>query len=67
MHGEFDQSVPYNQSELLHAALKKGGVPSTLYKVVKGDHGFRGANESREELAHRAADFFDAVLKSKAP
>ena len=63
VHGEVDQSVPYNQSELLQAALTKAGVPSKLYKVVKGDHGFRGADESRDELSKRAADFFDRVLK----
>ncbi len=62
MHGEADRLVPFNQSELLHGALKKAGASSTLYKVIKGDHGFRGAKESREELAKRGMDFFDAVL-----
>ena len=63
LHGEDDQAVPYNQSELLHAALSEAGVPSTLYKVVGGDHGFRGAKESREALVNRSMDFFDSVLK----
>ncbi len=62
LHGEADRMVPFNQSELLHSALTKAGVPSSLYKVVNGDHGFRGATESREALAKRSMDFFDQVL-----
>lgn len=64
MHGEVDAMVPYNQSELLHDALVKAGVSSQLEKVVGGDHGFRGANQSREELIDRSIDFFDRVLKA---
>ncbi len=65
MHGEVDQAVPYNQSELLHAALQKAGVESTLYKVRKGDHGFRGATDSPESLFEMVADFFDGKLETK--
>ena len=64
LHGEADQAVPVNQSEMLHAALTDSGVPSTLHKVVGGDHGFSGAKESREKLVQRSMDFFDSVLKS---
>lgn len=64
MHGEVDQAVPYNQSELLHAALQKAGVDSTLYKVQKGDHGFRGAVDDPDRLFKMAADFFDKHLKA---
>ena len=63
MHGERDQSVPYNQSELLHAALKKAGVDSTLYKVKGADHGFRGMEgDTAESLSQRVADFFARTL-----
>ena len=34
MHGEVDQAVPYNQSELLQAALEKVGVNSTGRQVA---------------------------------
>lgn len=63
MHGDKDGAVIFNQSELLHAALTEAGVPSTLYKVKNGDHGFRGADESPEELFARVVEFFDSVLK----
>ncbi len=64
MHGEKDLSVPYNQSELLYAALQKAGVESRLYKVVGADHGFRNpTNDTPESLLKMAAEFFDRHLK----
>jgi predicted peptidase len=66
MHGDNDMSVCYNQSELLHAALQKAGVPSTLYKVVGGGHGFRDAkNDTPESLFKMSADFFDQQFKAQ--
>mgnify|MGYP002629798791 CR=1 FL=1 len=65
MHGDKDELVIYNQSELLYTALQKAGVESELYKVVNGDHGFRGADESPEALSARAIAFFDKTLKGR--
>jgi acetyl esterase/lipase len=39
VHGDADKLVPYNQSELLEAALKKASVPVSFYTVKGGDHG----------------------------
>ncbi len=64
MHGEADRLVPFNQSELLHAALRRAGVKSQLYKVINGDHGFKGATERRDALVERSMDFFDTVLNN---
>lgn len=64
MHGEKDQSVPYNQSELLHVALEHAGVSSRLYMVRGGDHGFRDAvDDSRDDLTDMVADFLDEHLR----
>ena len=63
MHGENDQLVPYNQSEILYAALVKAGVDSTLIRVRNAGHGFRGADMSEQELFEIAAEFFDTRLK----
>ncbi|HAH99535.1 MAG TPA: hypothetical protein DCO70_09360, partial [Verrucomicrobiales bacterium] len=41
-HGTKDMAVPYNQSVILHQALKKAGVPSVLITVADGGHGFGG-------------------------
>ncbi len=63
MHGEKDRAVPYNQSELLYAALQKAGVESRLYKVVGADHGFRNpTKDTPESLFQMVADFFDRHL-----
>ena len=59
MHGELDRAVPFNQSELLHAALEDAGVDSTLYMVKSADHGFRNmVGDSPETLIDRVAEFF---------
>ncbi len=39
VHGSADPVVPHRQNELLEAALKKAGVPATLYTVQGGGHG----------------------------
>ena len=64
MNGDADKAVPYGQSEQLHAALKKAGIQSELVMIKKGEHGFRGAEETRDELAERGADFFDSILRA---
>ena len=64
MHGGNDMAVPFNQSELLYAALRKAGVEATLYKVEGGGHGFRGAvNDTPASLRKMVLDFFDRHLK----
>jgi len=63
MHGDKDGLVPYNQSELLHAALQQAKISTELYQVKNGDHGFRGADESAEVLFERVVQFFDRELK----
>ncbi|HBV64260.1 MAG TPA: hypothetical protein DEF45_14705 [Rhodopirellula sp.] len=67
LHGDKDQLVPFNQSEILHAALKSSGVETTLYKVVGGGHGFGGSNDSRAELIEKSIQFFDSKLRLDKP
>jgi len=67
LHGDKDQLVPFNQSEILHAALKSSGVETTLYKVVGGGHGFGGSKDSRDELIEKSIQFFDSKLRPDAP
>lgn len=58
MHGDKDETVPPNQSELLAEALKKNGSDVT-YKVIEGaGHGFRAPEPTR-----MAFEFFDKWLK----
>ena len=58
MHGDGDDIVPINQSELLHEALKKAGVEVTYHVVEGAGHGFGGP-----ELNGMVADFFKKHLK----
>ena len=51
MHGEEDDVVPIGQSELLHAALEKAGVPSKLQRIPDAGHGFGGPEIERAVLA----------------
>lgn len=60
LHGTNDNVVPFNQSELLHDALKKGGVESMLLPVEGAGHGFR-----TNEVAERMRLFFDKHLRGK--
>jgi len=43
MHGDHDREVPFQQSELLVAALKKAGVDVTFIPMKGAGHGFGGA------------------------
>ncbi len=61
MHGDQDPLVPLNQSELLHTALTKAGVESTLHVVKGAGHGFGGP-----EIDARVNAFFDRHLKAAA-
>lgn len=61
MHGDKDNLVPYQQSEMLRDALQKAGVPVT-FKIVKGaGHGFGG-----REIDRQVEEFFEAHLKLAA-
>lgn len=65
LHGDQDGLVPLNQSELLHAALGKAGVPSELVVFKGAGH---GDAEFRKQLTadankSRIGDFFDKHLK----
>jgi len=62
MHGNRDNLVPYQQSELLRDALQKAGVPVTLSIVEGAGHGLGGPEVMQEVEA-----FLDAQLKPKGP
>lgn len=58
MHGNRDNLVPYQQSELLRDALQEAGVEVTL-KIIEGaGHGFGGPEIDRQVTA-----FFEKHLK----
>ena len=60
VHGDEDKLVPLSQSEIFHDALKKAGVPVTLY-VAKG----RGHGISGDDVNRVVREFFDRTLRVK--
>ena len=73
IHGENDDVVPFSQSQLLHDALRKAGVGSTLVKVKNAGHGFNpnpdGAmvEPNIHEINELISDFFDTHLRKERP
>jgi acetyl esterase/lipase len=62
MHGDRDNMVPFNQSELLYEALKKAGVDATFHPVKGAGHGGRAFGS--EENMRLVEKFFDKHLKN---
>lgn len=58
LHGTADQLVPFNQSELLVAALKAAEVPVRFHPVPGGQHGFLEV-----QIGGVIDEFFDQYLK----
>jgi acetyl esterase/lipase len=66
IHGDGDKTVPYAQSELMEAALKKAGVAVKLVRVPGGDHGadFPG-NTQKADWPGMVLEWFEGNLKKK--
>lgn len=63
-HGDQDNTVPFNQSEILLEALQKAGVESELIVVKGGGHG--GWNDktqpTNQEITEKVVEFFMSKL-----
>jgi acetyl esterase/lipase len=64
VHGDADRTVPFTQSEMMEAALRKVGVPVKLIRIVGGDHGptFPGAKDPPDYKA-AMVKWFDEHLR----
>ena len=71
IHGENDEIVPFNQSELLYNALREAGVEAILIKVKNAGHMFLPVPPNAEikpsikEILQIMIAFFDKHLKKK--
>ncbi len=63
-HGDKDNLVPINQSEMLVNALKKAGVDVT-FEVIKGVGHGRATRTQEERLNRLVTEFFDKHLKGR--
>ena len=59
VHGTRDLLVPFNQSELLHEALRKADVESTLLTIEGGGHGMGFPDQVNQSVKR----FFDHHLR----
>ena len=67
IHGDADRTVPFHQSELMAAALKKVNVPVTLIRIEGADHGpdFPGA-KNPPDYKGEMVRWFDTYLLKRA-
>ena len=65
LHGRADRVVPYQQSAILHDALRKAGVPSTLILVPEGNHGLN-PHWNTGNFDQVVANFFNKHLKQNS-
>ena len=63
VHGDKDPTVPFNQSEMLAAALKEAGVAAELVPIKGGGHG--GPEFFAPPKRKQVEEFFDKHLKAK--
>jgi acetyl esterase/lipase len=68
LHGEEDDTVPPEQSEILYEQLSAAGVPATLVMVKNAGHGLQSVDgeidPSLQELRKMVVQFFDQHLKT---
>jgi acetyl esterase/lipase len=64
IHGDADRTVPFHQSELMEAALRKVNVPVKLIRIEGADHGpdFPGAKNPPDYKAEMVK-WFDTYLR----
>jgi dipeptidyl aminopeptidase/acylaminoacyl peptidase len=61
VHGDADRTVPLTHSERMHEARRRAGLPSELWVLPGGEHGFD--NYPPEGIFwNRILDFFDRAL-----
>jgi acetyl esterase/lipase len=63
VHGTKDRLVPYEQAKLLHAALRKAGVPSSLESGRGGGHGDHWSADDSQHSADIIREFLAKYLK----
>jgi dipeptidyl aminopeptidase/acylaminoacyl peptidase len=58
IHGDKNTDVPYEQSELMAAALKKNKVEHQLLTIAGAEHGLAGADPEVIRAAYKTASEF---------
>ncbi len=65
IHGTADALVPYDQAQLLDAALRHAGVPARLEAVQDKGHWYDWDSEDKARSATVVVEFLDKYLKRR--
>ena len=67
LHGDADKTVPFQQSEIMEAALKKAGVAVKLIRVPGAGHGTASPGWNAIDWPALALDWFETRLREGTP
>jgi acetyl esterase/lipase len=67
LHGDADKTVPFQQSEIMEAALKNAGVAVTLIRVPGAGHGTASPGWDKIDWSTLAVDWFETRLREGTP
>ena len=66
IHGDADKTVPFQQSEIMDAALQKAGVAVKLIHVPGAEHGTGSAGWDKIDWAGLTLEWFETRLRQAA-
>lgn len=70
-HGDLDDTVPFEQSQLMQTALKRAGVAVDFVPVPRGKHGrnfgFEPGSADLPDYIGKAVSWFDSYLRKEPP
>jgi acetyl esterase/lipase len=66
VHGDADKTVPFQQSEIMEAALRKAGVGVKLIRVPGAEHGTGSAGWDKIDWPSLPLEWFETHLRQNA-
>jgi dipeptidyl aminopeptidase/acylaminoacyl peptidase len=66
VHGDADKTVPFQQSEIMEAALRKAGVGVKLIRVPGAEHGTGSAGWDKIDWPSLPLEWFETHLRENA-
>lgn len=67
IHGDSDKVVPFQQSEIMEAALRQAGVPVKLVRVPGAEHGTGSVGWDRIDWSGLTFEWFETRLRQAVP
>jgi len=67
IHGDSDRIVPFQQSEIMEAALRQARIAVKLVRVAGGDHGTGAVGWDKVDWPDLTFEWFETHLRGTAP